>query len=267
MMKKLVMAMVVLLAAGFAAASDSEKKGFMGVTLHTVERHDGNTEKVGIFVDEVLPGTAAEAAGLKARDKIIEANGAPVSGIHDLHRVLADTRPNDALDVTVLRDGIEQTLTLVLGEQPEHDHERWAVVLDEKRAYLGVHIDNLNPQLAKYFDVEHGLLITEVIEEGPSHKAGLQAGDIIVEVEGNLIDGRDALHRVMAEVEPGDEIAVLVQRKGVPRTLFVEAGSHEGHTMNIDLKKLHEMKGQYLIEREIHREHDDQAVEEDPKKD
>ena len=274
-MKRLVLAIVILLAVGVVAASDGEKRGYIGITLHSVERHDGDPQRVGVYIDEILPGTPAEESGLKAQDRIIELDGTPVSDGHDLHRVLADTRPNDPIDVTVMRDGVEQTVTLVLAEQPEHDHGKWAVLVDEKRAYLGVHIENLNPQLAKYFEVEHGLLITEVVEDGPAHKVGLQAGDIVVEVEGHAIDSRDVLHRVMAHVEPGDEIAVIVQRKGRSMTIFVEAGSRETHNRDIELRKLHEMGEDhyelivpYLNKiHEAHPDHDDRAVDGDRKKD
>jgi serine protease Do len=271
----MVMVMVMLLAVGVVAASDGEKRGYIGITLHSVERHDGDPQSVGVYINEILPGTPAEESGLKARDRIIELNGTPVSDGHDLHRVLADTRPNDAIDVKVMRDGVEQTLTLVLAEQPEHDHGKWAVLVDEKRAYLGVHIESLNPQLAKYFEVEHGLLITEVIEDGPSHRAGLQAGDIVVEVEDHAIHNREVLHKVMAHVEPGDEISVVVQRKGRSMTIFVEAGSREAHTMDIELRKLHEMGEDHyelivphLNEiHEEHPEHRDGAGEGNKKKD
>ena len=69
----------------------------------------------------------------------------------------------------------------------------------------------------------------------------MQAGDIVVAVEGKPVIDQDSLHRAMSGVEPGDEVAVRVEHRGSPRTVYVEVGSHADHNTMIDLRELHEM--------------------------
>src|SRR5688572_17785936 len=81
------------------------------------------------------------------------------------------------------------------------------------RGWLGVSIQPLTPELAKGFALKEskGVLISEVISEGPAEKAGIQAGDIITEFDGKKLDGPQDLQRAVASATPG---------KGVPMTLW-----------------------------------------------
>ena len=79
---------------------------------------------------------------------------------------------------------------------------------------LGLDYQQVEGQLAEYFGVEQGegILVTGVVEDGPAFKAGLKAGDVILEVEGQQIRNRRDLFRVAAGLEPGTEITVKVLR-------------------------------------------------------
>jgi serine protease Do len=81
------------------------------------------------------------------------------------------------------------------------------------RGWLGVSIQPLTPELAKGFGLKDakGVLISDVISEGPAEKAGIQAGDIITEFDGKKLDGPQDLQRAVASATPG---------KGVPMTLW-----------------------------------------------
>jgi membrane-associated protease RseP (regulator of RpoE activity) len=130
--------------------------------------------------------------------------------------------------LTYVRDGVEETVSVVLGKRAVHEHHgRWGVVVDRQQAFLGVHVQELNDQLAEYFEVDAGLLILDVIEEGPAEAAGLQAGDVLLEIDGKGIPDRRTLHQAMAGVEPGDAVAVQIQRRGRLMTLDVLSGERE----------------------------------------
>ena len=105
-----------------------------------------------------------------------------------------------------------------------HAFDRWGkrALLDELPWFgrgprkLGIEYQEISGQLAKYFKVpkESGVLVTNVDEDGPAAKAGLEAGDVILEFDGREVQDTDDLQRAVAKAEPGQEVAVSVQREG-----------------------------------------------------
>jgi serine protease Do len=73
----------------------------------------------GAIVREVEPGSAADEAGVIRGDIIVALGDAPIEGSGDLLGALRDYQPGDTVDLTVVRDGDEQTLEVTLGERPQ----------------------------------------------------------------------------------------------------------------------------------------------------
>jgi serine protease Do len=73
----------------------------------------------GAIVREVEPGSAADEAGVIRGDIIVALGDAPIEGSGDLLGALRDYQPGDTVDLTVVRDGNEQTLEVTLGERPQ----------------------------------------------------------------------------------------------------------------------------------------------------
>jgi len=94
------------------------------------------------------------------------------------------------------------------------------------RGFMGVDLDDLNDQLGEYFDVDDGkgALVTSVREDSPAAKAGLKAGDVIVNLgDENITDAAD-VHEAMADTEPEQELEIKVVRKGQRKTLKITLG-------------------------------------------
>ncbi|NDC09849.1 MAG: Do family serine endopeptidase [Oxalobacteraceae bacterium] len=94
------------------------------------------------------------------------------------------------------------------------------------RGYLGVMIQDLNPTLAKKFNVEgkNGALIGDVSAKSPAQKAGLEAGDVITEFAGKAVIDSRHLKLQVARVKPGQEVPVKLLRDGAEKTLTVSVG-------------------------------------------
>lgn len=89
------------------------------------------------------------------------------------------------------------------------------------RGRLGVMTQPLSSQLATYFGVEAGVLVTEVTENSPAAKAGMRAGDVITAVDGTAVkDTGDILERI-GKVEDGKTVAVEISRDRARQTLTV----------------------------------------------
>jgi len=91
------------------------------------------------------------------------------------------------------------------------------------RGKLGVLVQPVDAQLAKAFglDKPRGALIGEVEADGPAAKAGLQAGDLIVEVEGMPVARSEDLPRMVAAHPPSTKLTIKVLRSRVEKTFEV----------------------------------------------
>ena len=109
-----------------------------------------------------------------------------------------------------------------------------AIVEDGKvvRGWLGVTIQNLTEDLAASFDFAgtDGVLIGDVIEDGPADRAGLQSGDIIVQYDGQAVDDMNRLRNRIAATKPGQKVEFEIFRDGKLITEIVEIGELESQS-------------------------------------
>ncbi|WP_420447699.1 PDZ domain-containing protein [Candidatus Palauibacter sp.] len=95
------------------------------------------------------------------------------------------------------------------------------------RPRLGANTQSLGDQLAEYFGVEAGVLVTSVHEDTPAAEGGLRAGDVIVGIGDEDVNDPNDLREALADVEPG-EVSVRIVRDGAAQTLTVELEDREG---------------------------------------
>ncbi len=96
------------------------------------------------------------------------------------------------------------------------------------RGFLGI---QLNPQevskeMAESFGLDSagGVLLAEIVEDGPADEAGLEAGDIVLEMDGDPVDENRTFRNKIALTEPGSEVELKVFRDGKTRTFSVTIG-------------------------------------------
>jgi serine protease Do len=106
-----------------------------------------------------------------------------------------------------------------------------AIVEDGKvvRGWLGASIQNLTQDLADSFGFEgtDGVLIGDVVSDGPGDKGGLEAGDIVVRFAGKSVDDMNQLRNRVAATKPGKKVEVEVFRDGKRKKLDIEIGELE----------------------------------------
>ena len=87
------------------------------------------------------------------------------------------------------------------------------------RAIAGAELTELNPELGEYFGAEDGVLVVRVPAGTPAARAGLLAGDVIVEVNGRTVDDVSSLRRQISRTGSGEPIRLQVLRKKQLRTI------------------------------------------------
>lgn len=92
-----------------------------------------------------------------------------------------------------------------------------------KRGYLGVMVSSLTPETAEAIglNITEGVIVRDVIPNGPAAKAGLTRGDIITKVGTEEIHDHTKLLQTVAKLKIGDKVPVEVQRKGKAKTFNV----------------------------------------------
>jgi S1-C subfamily serine protease len=228
----LAMAAVVMVLAGTMAllAAEKQESGYLGVSVQgmTGSEREKMGVRHGVEVVTVEKDSAAAKAGIKEDDVIQLVNGEKIRDSQDLVDVISELAPGTAVKMGVWRDGkaLELTATLSKRERPER------FVWESKKlpnffrsgGYLGIVLQELNPDLAGYFAVKagEGALIIRVEKDTPAEKAGLKSGDVIVQMGEKKITDADAVHNVMADLKKGDIVTITVVRHGKKETLKVE---------------------------------------------
>lgn len=230
------------------------------VTRENMQRYGLSGEPRGVGVREVVKGSPAEKAGLRANDVIVRFDGEPVSSVRKLTRLIEESAPDHASRLTVLRGGAEQELSATLTrrepfvsaggegffnlpsdlfaadalrntEQWKHAEEmtkeKWEEMARKHPGLfggstrrIGVATNALSKQLADYFGVTHGVLVSSVEAGSPAEKAGLKAGDIVTEADGQKVEDADDLTRALSAKEEG-EVTLTVVRDRKSRTVRV----------------------------------------------
>ena len=99
-----------------------------------------------------------------------------------------------------------------------------------RRAVAGAELSELNPELARYFRVDDGVLVLQVSRSTPAARAGLQGGDVIVRAAGRPVGSVADLRRAFGDRE--GEVRLEVVRQGQRRQLDVEwSGTREAEVL------------------------------------
>jgi serine protease Do len=200
----------------------------LGVTVQgvTPEMADslGLKQSTGAIVSSVSEGSAAETAGIKRGDIIQSFNGVAVHDTNTLRNRVAEAGPGSSADVVILRDGSEKHLTVKLDEATASKSTRMRdsepEASDDKTA-LGIAVAPLTPELAERARASknaHGLLVEDVNPDGRAAAAGIQAGDIIQEVNRQPVKSVDDLKAALKKTSDRPTL-LLIQRQG--NDLFV----------------------------------------------
>ncbi|MCR4419378.1 MAG: trypsin-like peptidase domain-containing protein [Clostridia bacterium] len=96
-----------------------------------------------------------------------------------------------------------------------------------RRVSLGLSCTAVSSGVAKWYDLERGLMIKGVLPEGPADRAGLRPGDVIVSVEGRPVWRPGDLEEVLAAKEAGQRIRVRVARGGRQEEVTLEVSEVE----------------------------------------
>jgi serine protease Do len=200
-------------------------RGWLGVVIQDVtdelSSSFGVAEGQGVLVADVMRGSPAETAGVRAGDVVVEFGGAAVHEVPDLQRRAAGVSPGQTVALKVVRDGKPVAVTVVIGEMPG---DEVAVAAPEPEAErFGLQVEPLGAEAAARLGVPsgRGLLVTEVAPGSPADRAGLRRADVVLEVNRRVVADAAALGRALAMLKPGESVLCYVHRPGAGGNQYV----------------------------------------------
>ena len=172
----------------------------------------------GVIVSAVTPDSAADRAGIKRGDVITSFNGQPVQDYNALRNRVADMVPGSTASVGIVRDNSEKTLSVKLDEATvsRAGRDRDSADGSEDKAALGISVAPLTPDMAAEAKLPrnaHGVVVQDVNPDGRAADAGIQAGDIILEVNRQPVQSVEEL-RAAVRKSADRPTLLLVNRDG-----------------------------------------------------
>lgn len=116
------------------------------------------------------------------------------------------------------------------------------------RGWLGVTIQPLNPDIVKQFNLKDkkGVLVGDVVEGSPAEKAGIERGDVIVEVGGKEVEGIKDLRNMVANTLPNEEVAIKLIHDGNPKTVKVKISEMPAEIQTLSKTFDNQLKGIHI---------------------
>jgi serine protease Do len=223
---------------GFDVPADTAKKvvaqleehghvvrGWLGVQIQPVTTGIADSlgmKKVeGAIVDEAQSNSPAAKAGVMTGDVITAVNGKEVKDSRDLARRIAPIAPGTSVQLAVLRNGKDETVTVTLGQLPDQRQAK----ANDQNGTTGTSTPGLGLSVAPAKDIDgagtQGVAVTEVNPDGPAAEQGIRTGDVILDVAGKAVATPADIRKELGDLNKAGRHTALLHVKSGNTTRFV----------------------------------------------
>jgi serine protease Do len=204
------------------------RRGYLGVQIKPIDEKMAKglelDKTTGVLVDNIVKDGAAEKAGLKAGDVILQIDGKEMKAPNQVQSYIATKHPGDVVKLNLNRDGkaIEKSVRLASrtsddevvasksekNKKSEEGESPNTVSFDQ----LGFSVKNLSPDQKDNFKLDHGILVTEIKPGNEAQKQGLAKNDIILEVNRKQVQSTKDLKEAIQRAKDGDVLLLRVRK-------------------------------------------------------
>jgi len=204
-------------------------RGYIGIEIGNVDdamaQSLGMDKPQGVIIQGIVPGGAASKEDIKAGDIILKVDGKPVNQPNELQSIVATKTAGTTVDLTIYRDGkqIERKVTLkarkdenstepVVNNNKSGNNESESSTA--KLSDIGMTVRNLSSEEKTKYNVNNGIMITDVTAYGPAQNQNLGRGLVITEADKKEIKDVDQFKKIVKEKEGSAVLLKVKDDKG-----------------------------------------------------
>jgi serine protease Do len=185
-------------------------RGWLGVQIQPVTadiaESMGLEKAQGALISDLTQGSPALKAGLKSGDTILKVDGTDVADARDLAKLIAHVAPGKVVELSIVRAGKPQTISVTLATMPNDPKMAEAApVVEPKKDSLTAYGIEIAPA-----DDGAGVKVMKVDPKSSAAERGLKEGDVILEVAGNEVNDVSSTAKALKEAT-GKKVLMLVR--------------------------------------------------------
>ena len=206
------------------------RRGFLGVQIKDVDavyaKAAGLDKKKGVWVESVTKDAAGDKAGVEDGDIILSVDGKEVNTVQTLQTAIASKHPGETIELKIWRDKKEIAKKVTLGARDEKEETVAENAISEKDESgsevgtektvdvkeIGVTVKSIDSKIKKRYEVEKGVLVSDIEDLSPAQERGLKKGDVVTDIGDQKISTPDQFEKSIKKLKPGD--AVMLRVKG-----------------------------------------------------
>jgi serine protease Do len=212
--------------------------GYLGININDVTPDNAHffnlKDASGAIVAQVTPDSPASKGGLHQGDVVTEVNGQKVVNGSGLQVAVSQMSPGNSVKLGIVRDGKPMTLDLTVGQYKGKTEEASNEGdSGSHKGKIGLAVADLDGQARQHYNVPetvHGVVVQQVRPASPADDAGLQPGDVIVEVNRKPAQSASDFADEVHQIPGGQDFLLLVWSRGNAsyRTVHTDGSEQNG---------------------------------------
>ncbi|MFT6791942.1 MAG: serine protease Do, partial [Cellvibrionaceae bacterium] len=203
-------------------------RGWLGVIIQDVDKNlalsFGLKRPEGALIAQIEQGGPAESGGLKVGDIILKFDGRPIETSSDLPYAVGPIRAGSTVEVEIMREGKRKNIDVTVGSRNNSDSTLASGQPNPGNGRLGMSVVDLTIEMQKSTGVNDGVVIESVAPNSPAAKAGLQPGDIVVQLGFDQVESVSSFKEIEKALPTNKPLPIRVIRRGSPlfRSIVIE---------------------------------------------
>lgn len=215
------------------------RRGYLGVYIESVDpvvaKGVGLDKPRGVLVTNVIKGRAADKAGIKEGDVILEVNSVEVNQPNELQAKVGTYNPGQDVKIVIWRDGKKKTIGAVL-QSADGQTELAAKGKSEKPKkeipQLGMDLRDMTERQLSQYDLDGGVIVAGIDQYSNAANAGIRRGDVIYELDKKTVKDVESFNYMIENYKKGDVVRLKIRTKqqnddNFDRLVFMEIPAGE----------------------------------------
>jgi serine protease Do len=204
-------------------------RGYMGIrpqpVTEAIRKAMGLEDSKGVLVADVVSGQPADKAGIESGDVIVSVNGVKTDGVEQFRKQVAGFAPGSSISVAIVRDGERSTRRVTLVTFPQNEQQASAPDEEQPVAWLGITVRSLTSDERAQAKVSGGVVVDNVESGSAADDAGIEGGDIVLEVGKIRIGGVSDYNRATRQFKSSrNAVLFRINRGGSVLYVAIEPG-------------------------------------------